>query len=410
MWSSWVANQLPGHAFNYKETNTSRLHATYWKNWTKAARMARQIHLERWSTIIEQLGSCLHSHISHGMFCIPKMGYRSNWPDPSKVHLGQNRGAGTWYFLINWEVVCTPKHCGGMGAPNLEIQNISVVLRWWWKTQTESTSLWTTTIIKLRGIGIHEDGPKIWTVNGSFFWNSLIKLMPLFNWSTRWEVGNGNSVSFWYDTWHDAPLRKTKKRQPRPPFQRISLCDATPLISDLAPDIEMSIQFTQLPDELRWMWTKSGKYSASSFYRVLLMGGTIVWGYKEIWISPTPSKVKVFAYLLLQGRILTHDVMIKRHMGCELRCVLCNNCDLETTHHLFFSCQYATRVWDRIELHMRSKLMIREDTVEQTWDSSRTSCSIAGNKKVWTSKFMCVLWFIWRHRNEKIFPDRLLTP
>lgn len=80
-----------------------------------------------------------------------------------------------------------------------------------------------------------------------------------------------------------------------------------PVISELALDIAVTLDFTQLPDELRWMWTKTEKYSASSFYRVWHMGGTIDWGFKEIWISPAPSKVRIFAYLLLHlhGKIHT---------------------------------------------------------------------------------------------------------
>lgn len=59
---------------------------------------------------------------------------------------------------------------------------------------------------------------------------------------------------------------------------------------------------------------------------------------------------------------------------------------------------------------MRSKLMIREDTVEKTWESSRKNSIATKGIKVWSSRFMCVLWYIWRQRNERIFQDKMLPP
>ena len=41
----------------------------------------------------------------------------------------------------------------------------------------------------------------IWMLKGSFFWNNLMKIRPLFDWSTEWEVASGKGISYWFDSW-----------------------------------------------------------------------------------------------------------------------------------------------------------------------------------------------------------------
>lgn len=85
---------------------------------------------------------------------------------------GENRVQLQGEFLLltgTWCVYQGSRGGGGLGGANLEIRNISLVLRWWWKTHTEPESLWAMVAITLRGIQPQEEGPRIWVVKGSFF-------------------------------------------------------------------------------------------------------------------------------------------------------------------------------------------------------------------------------------------------
>lgn len=67
---------------------------------------------------------------------------------------GKNDGGGWGVSLMNWHFVCTPSDLGGgggeaMGFSNLEFQNISLLLRWWWRAYTNPTALWTTMVTRL---------------------------------------------------------------------------------------------------------------------------------------------------------------------------------------------------------------------------------------------------------------------
>lgn len=111
--------------------------------------------------------------------------------------------------LINWTVACTPRIWGGLGLSNLSRVNISLLLRWWWKLYHEPTCLWTVTVVMLRKKGTVRNGPKIWLTDRSFFWYQLRKLRAMFTWCISWEVGEGKTISYWFDAWQGTPRCKS---------------------------------------------------------------------------------------------------------------------------------------------------------------------------------------------------------
>lgn len=74
----------------------------------------------------------------------------------------------------------------------------------------KKTALWTEVITDLKRIGVNNDGPSFWLLEGSFFWKQLHKLLPLFRQSTQWVIADGKRISFWYDAWGEEPLCLTR--------------------------------------------------------------------------------------------------------------------------------------------------------------------------------------------------------
>lgn len=312
--------------------------------------------------------------------------------------------------LINWGAVCIPRSHGGMGASNLELRNIALVLRWWWKAYTEPSSLWTSVATMLRGSALQTDGPKMWLVQGSFFWQQLIKLKRLFHWCTRFQIGDWLTISYWYDNWNGTSLRSMKDGQLRPAFQAISLREAADILSDVAPDDEeiSNLVFTQQEDILAWRWSTNGVYSASSVYRVMITAGLTRDRCNKLWKIHAPAKVKIFTFLLFKNRLLTHEVLENKGISCDLKCVLCDTCHLETSHHLFFTCSYARRVWTT--LYSQNQAYHAGQTLEDAWDHFETNFAKL-TKEARASRgplFMAILWHIWRQRNERIFRGKSL--
>lgn len=243
--------------------------------------------------------------------------------------------------------------------------------------------------------------------------NGLLKLKFIFHWSTYWEVGNGRSIAYWFDTWDELPLRAFRDGLPRPLRQQMSLQQALSSPSQIPHTKALSeITLTRDEDKLIWRWSTQGTYSANSVYRAMVEGGKTRWSFNEIWKGWAPPKVQLHLYLLLQDRILTREVLVRRGFQCESQCATCNSGLMESAIHLVYHCSYAQKVWSRIEDKWGSCLVDRDmrvpDSVQALWSASwlKVKRSGAMSKKEWAVRMMGVLWHLWRQRNDKIFRNK----
>lgn len=159
-----------------------------------------------------------------------------------------------------------------------------------------------------------------------------------------------------------------------------------------------------------WLWTKDKEYSANSFYKIVISAGKTKWPYRFIWQLKIPPTVRVFAFLLLQGRLLTHDVMLHRGIHCESRCAVCQNCSMETSLHLFFRCSFSRRVWTRLNCLLGISIIHFGDSVQAIVDNSWSWCKNRCSRNKWGSYFFSICWYLWRGRNQKIFEDCVVDP
>lgn len=309
---------------------------------------------------------------------------------------GNSRTVGRGISLCNWPLACTPKKWGGLGLPNLRLWNISLILRWWWKGYKQPDSIWSLIIYQTRCQGIHIQGPLIWSKQGSFFWGQLVKLKRIFDWSITWTIGNGQDISFWFDKWDGEVLAPFGSRQIRAAMP-LSVAHEEGLVRD-------NIILTDSQDELSWRWSSSGDYTARSLYQVLSGGGKIRWAFTSTWKYRVPPTVKAFILMLLQGKILTRDVLHRRQFNCpDLTCALCANDQFETTAHIFFQCDFAMQVWRKVAIHLGAPIMISTNVVTETWRLSAAIPSSTRAKARWATFFVCTVWGIWKQRNKRIF-------
>lgn len=196
----------------------------------------------------------------------------------------------------------------------------------------------SSVIIRLISLNSYVIAPKSWMANGSFFWNQLVKIKPLFHWCAHWLVGDSKSISYWYDSWHEGhPIRALKDGIIRPRMQGISLREMLtkwPLV--LSVPVNSIPVFNDQEDLLIWRWSQDGRYSSASVYKILSSAGKVKWRFMVIWRSFAPSKVRIFTYLLLHNRLLTREGMPRRNMNCDEQCPMCSDCQLETAFHLIF--------------------------------------------------------------------------
>jgi zinc-binding in reverse transcriptase len=159
------------------------------------------------------------------------------------------------------------------------------------------------------------------------------------------------------------------------------------------------------------METQLHRYlTAKSFYNTIAGGGKIKCRFTQFWKAAAPPTTRIFFYLLIQGRLLTHDVMRKRGMICLMHCPLCRQCPTESALHLFFLCPIAIEVWRRVSLqtglvHMNIALTVH-DVIYQSMEIVK---GIAKNRMEWSTVFICAYRHIWKNWNAALFDRSFIT-
>jgi zinc-binding in reverse transcriptase len=182
---------------------------------------------------------------------------------------------------------------------------------------------------------------------------------------------------------------------------------ALPLIHDLAPDraIQPLPTLTEECDSIEWRWAENKQYTAKSAYEKLSGGGKIKDANVQIWKTKTPPTVTIFCFLLLRGKILTRDVLSKQKIHCQMNCVMCLNCGMETAIHLLFRCEYAASVWDELNRRMGFQCVLNQEDVLSIWE--KLIKDTRGKPEKWKTEgpvlILCACWYIWNQRNSVIF-------
>jgi hypothetical protein len=65
-------------------------------------------------------------------------------------------------------------------------------------------------------------------------------------------------------------------------------------------------------DSITWRWTPDGAYSTRSAYRIQFKGSFRIFRTDLIWKAQVENKCKIFAWILVQDKILTAQNLQKR--------------------------------------------------------------------------------------------------
>jgi hypothetical protein len=99
-----------------------------------------------------------------------------------------------------------------------------------------------------------------------------------------------------------------------------------------------------LPDHWKYEWGE--KYLPAQYYKHLHAHLPKPVANKWLWKSACVLTAKVFAWLLVNDRLNTQDLLVRRHWNvseCK-NCVLCPTQPFEDRLHLFFNCNFSARI------------------------------------------------------------------
>jgi hypothetical protein len=165
------------------------------------------------------------------------------------------------------------------------------------------------------------------------------------------------------------------------------------------------VQLSDVPGSISWWWTEHGTYTARSAYVAQFKGSCCSFNFSAIWRAQAEGKHNIFAWLLIQSKLLTADRLLGRNWPCNPVCVLCDQA-FETAYHLCLECVYAREVWELVSHWVGQSLRIPvlNVAIEQwwKWNASLQGLSHRDQRQV-AAVLIYTAWNLWKESNRRIF-------
>jgi hypothetical protein len=157
-----------------------------------------------------------------------------------------------------------------------------------------------------------------------------------------------------------------------------------------------------MDDKLKWSLKKNGTFDIQSFYHALQGNMSRVFPWKGIWGVKAPRRVAFFVWTAAWGKILTCDNLRQRDIVMVGWCCLCR-CNRETVAHLLLYCNVARELWSFGFWLFGVDWVILGCVLDhvagwRNWFGKHSS-------EVWNLVPSCVMWALWRERNNCTFED-----
>jgi ribonuclease HI len=345
---------------------------------------------------------------------------------------GSNKSSG--YHLCNWEVLSKPKLMGGWGLRNLPFFYRALSANTLWRILMKP-GFWNK-VIKAKyfpHLPVH-----LWIrsamerpSNASQTWRHLLKSLPIILHWLSWNPGNGYSIEIGRDALLGLGGRAFLSTQLLTHLHNKSifflhqisttsgghLGDSWISNVDLALDRDLAIEWDEYTRRLTesdiclqdrsdtFLWTggdRSGNLTTKNVYRALANKCWTItsdrWRQK-IWRGDCSLKIKLFAWLLFENKLLMWSNLQSRGWVGPGRCTLCKS-HSESVAHVFINCTFFKSVWLLISPAL---------SPGSTWAGPNIpSCFQNWIKNTLNPALLPIslCWQIWKTRNEAIFEDK----
>lgn len=112
--------------------------------------------------------------------------------------------------LVGWDKITLNKQLGGLGIKKLQIQNLGLLSKWWWRFGTKKESLWARSVRAKHGIEESNWLPirPSNITNFSHIWSDITSLIGkgsevpgIISEGFFIRVASGQATTFWTDSW-----------------------------------------------------------------------------------------------------------------------------------------------------------------------------------------------------------------
>ncbi|GJW59203.1 RNA-directed DNA polymerase, eukaryota, reverse transcriptase zinc-binding domain protein [Tanacetum coccineum] len=328
---------------------------------------------------------------------------------------------------VSWNQVMASKDAGGLGVASLFALNRGLLFKWVWRFITQKNSLWAKVITAIHG----DDGKIGKTVKPTFpsIWLNIIQEVAVMKLKgidvvsfIKPKCGDGTNISFWNDAWRGdvafkilAPriymLESMKDIQVATKlshvdlewsFRRKSRGGAELKSITILKEILEGCILSDTKDTWTWSLEGSGEFSVSSIRKTIDAAFLPCGNVKTRWVKEVPIKINILAWKVSNDYLPTRFNLSRRGMDIgSIVCPMCNSM-VESSRHLFFSCDLSNQIMSKISRWW--DLGYQEINSYEEWTDWMLSIRLPYNlKKVFEGVCYIVWWFIWDWRNQAIF-------
>ena len=160
-------------------------------------------------------------------------------------------------------------------------------------------------------------------------------------------------------------------------------------------------------DKMHWTLAKSKGFKVSSYYQALLGVCTQSFPWRSIWKQKVPSRVAFFVWIATLGTILTIDNLRKKKALILDWCYM-RKSKGESVDYLLLHCPIVYEFWSMVFTLFDIHWVMPKSVVEllACWQGNfGHHC----NGAIWMAVPHCLMWCIWRERNNQCFEDSKKT-
>lgn len=241
---------------------------------------------------------------------------------------------------VAWRSICKPKEDGGLGIRSLKEVNKVYGLKLIWRVLL-GLSLWGKWIkaylLKKRSFWEVKDSTQV----GSWMWRRILKLREIAKRFFKKEVGNGRSISFWYDQWSEKGtlfdrlgdrgvvamgIRKEATLEEAITRFRRRRKHRDELLNNIEAEMDMVKRklSSNLEDKNLWRGRRGfeDKFSTNEMWLLLRDNSDICSWAKGIWFSMGTPKYGFITWLAVLNRMSTMDRVSAWNPSVDMTCVL----------------------------------------------------------------------------------------
>ncbi|KAG7551508.1 Reverse transcriptase domain [Arabidopsis thaliana x Arabidopsis arenosa] len=318
---------------------------------------------------------------------------------------------------VAWATVCLPKLEGGLGLRRFKDWNSTLCLRFIWLLFSDNVSLWSLWH-KFHNI----KNSSFWEISesptDSWTWKAILRLRPVAENFLKATVGNGQDISFWFDSWTPlGPLIKCLgpdgPRQLRVPIKS-KVKDAcndsgwslpSPR-SDAALDLHIYLTTVIAPtrsassDEYDWVVdsTKCNGFSSSRTWNALRPRKEETDWSSLVWFKGAIPKHAFNMWVSHLNRLPTKQRLRSWGIIDSSSCSFCSTA-VESRDHLLITCNFSSTIWLQILARLDPRQLFLSWTELLSWIRSSSQAAPSLLRKIVAQ---ASIYHIWKQRNNVV--------